>query len=217
MLQKLIDDELLKKQKEYDTRQKSGKFKPSALGRCYRYQILLQRNEPLSNPPDARLLRIFKVGNIFHDFVQGLLPPSSNEVKVESEDLFGYADVVTEDTVYDIKSQHSGAFWHLEKSNKKIEEERFANILQLSAYAWLLKKPKMCLVLISRNDLCIAEYFFKYEDWKDKLQHELDMLRMYQEEGKLPPAEPRAFKDKSGKSTECKRCWYRDLCKSLRR
>ena len=185
----------------------SGKFTPSFLGRCYRAQIWKRRGEKPTNPPDVRTLRVFKVGKLFHEFVQSYLPPHQVEVKVETEDIIGFADIVTNEEVMDIKTVHSRAFWHMAKSNYDITKEKFTNILQVMTYAYLLKKPKGRLIFISKDDLCVEEYGFHIDVWGEKVEKELKTLRSWWDSGGLPPAEPRAYGGK-----ECSYCNFRDLC-----
>ena len=219
MIQKLINDKLLAEQEERNKRVRSGKFSPSLFGRCYRMQYWNRKGEVITNPVDERSLRIFKAGKLFHDFVQNLLTDYEKEVKVETDDILGYADIVLPDEVVDLKSQHSKAFWWMTQPNYDINKEKFQNILQVVTYAWLLKKPKARLVFISKDDLCILEYGFNMERWYWAIEEELNTLRDYWVKG-LPPKKPRAYgidKNKKsptyGKPNECwKYCPYKNKC-----
>ena len=216
MIQHLIDEALAKEQEERKDRVRSGKWSPSSLGRCYRAQYWNRKNEPVTNPPDARTLRVFRCGQLFHDFVQQYLPEHQVEVEIDTPNLKGFADIVTEDTVYDIKSQHSGAFWYMQKADYKVEEKKLPNILQVMTYAVYLKKPFGCLVFISKDDMSIAEYRFATADWEDKVNNELDILDQLWINDTLPPAEPRCYKDaRTGKFKECQYCNYKDKCKEV--
>lgn len=208
-LQQLINESLKKEQQERLNKERSGKFSPSLLGRCFRCQILNRAGITPSNPPDERALRIFRCGKLFHDFVQNFLPNHQIEILCENDDFKGYADIVTEDTVYDIKSVHSGSFWYCKKEDYDVKKEKYHNWLQLTYYAWILKKPKIVLVQISKDDLCINEYVDFTDKWLENLQHEVDLLREeWKNYPKLPKAEPRFNK-------EGKYCSYRDKCKEI--
>lgn len=209
-VQKLIDKHLLKEQEDRKDRVRSGKFSPSSFGRCFRLQYWNRMNESPTNPPNIRSLRVFKVGYLFHEFVQGFIPDKDTEVKIETDDIIGFADIVTEDTVIDIKSQHSRGFWYMNKDTFDINVDKYANILQVMTYAYLLKKPKGQLVFISKDDLCMNEYVFYLEKWQPEVEKELSTLREYWDKGELPPAEPRAYKGKEGKY-----CQFQDKCLSL--
>ena len=206
-LQKLIDDALQKKQDARKDHVSSGKWKPSMLGRCYRAQFWARKNEPITNPPDERVLRIFAAGKLFHDFVQKLIPDSEIEVQVGNEDIFGYADVVDKDTVYDLKSQHSKGFWWMKKKEYDIKKEKYGNWLQVMTYVRLLGKLKGSLVFISKDDLCIAEYTEFLSNWEKELDNEFLKLNGFWKEDKLPDPEPRAYGGK-----ECQYCNWKYLC-----
>jgi len=211
-LQALINEALLKAQEERKNRERSGKFSPSQLGRCFRCQICNRANIPQSNPPDERSLRIFKCGHLFHDFVQSFIPDNQTEVLCENDDFKGFADVINGEVVYDIKSVHSGSFWYAQKEGYDVKKEKYHNWLQLAYYAWILKKPRIALVQISKDDLCINEYGDFTERWLDKLQAEIDELRWhwgnYSTQQALPSASPRF-------NREGKYCAYRDYCKGV--
>jgi len=213
-VQKLIDEALAKEQAARANRERSGKFNPSMFGACYRKQYYNRKNIQQSNPPDERTLRVFKVGKLFHNFAQSFYPEAQTEVKIEIEDVLGYADVVIDEAVIDIKSQHSRAFWWMEKTNYNINIEKKHNILQVVFYAWMLKKKEGRLVFVSKDDLCVAEYGFFAENWFPEVEEELKNLRQWWSSGTIPPQEPRLFgvgKDKKPK--ECGLyCSWRDYC-----
>lgn len=207
MIEKLINQHLTKQQAE--PRERSHKFNPSMFGRCYRAQIWNRKNEPQSNPPDERLLRVFKAGSLFHDFVQDIVIKETKaqvEVEVTTEDTKGFADIVTEHEVIDIKSVHSKAFWYMTKSTN-IGEDKKPNILQVMWYAKQLKKDTGRLIFVSKDDLCIQEYAFPLSKWVKEVDDELSILNAHWLKG-LPEALPRAF---SGK--ECTFCSFCDRCK----
>jgi len=174
-LQERIDQAL---QAEQDSRSGigSGKWKPSMLGRCYRAHYWARADEPRTNPPDARALRVFKAGHLFHDFAQGFFPLDQKEIKVENEDILGFADLVGEDIVRDIKSQHSRAFWYMQKKNCDIKKEKFTNWLQVAVYGKILNKPRISLVFISKDDLTIAEYVDFTNNWIETVDNEIRRL-----------------------------------------
>lgn len=222
MIQEIMDRKLQEEQDKRKNRVRSGKISPSSLGRCFRAQYWNRMNEPVTNPPDARLLRVFAVGHLFHSFVEDLLDVDT-EVKVETEDIYGFADVVGGDYVVDIKSVHSKKFWFLEKEDKVsiIERER-PYFLQTACYANILGKDKCGVVFVSKDDLCIKEYFVRTETILPELNKELQTVRMYWENKQLPPAIPRCYPSyRTNKTTktmelvghkECEYCNYRDKC-----
>ena len=216
-VQTLIDEELSKSRST--PRKRSGKFSPSSFGRCIRSQVWNRADVKKTNDVDERMLRVFKVGHLFHDFVQSVIvtndPTIQTEVKVEEDDVIGFADIVTEEGVVDIKTVHSGAFHYMKDD---ISESKKPNILQVAYYARKLGKGKFSLCFVSKDDLCIKEAsFIRNERWEKELDDELKNLRLawilYPE--KLPPAVPRAYKDKNGKCKECVFCSWKTLCEGL--
>ena len=207
-IQGMIDDALKPK-----PRKRSGKFSPSLFGRCYRAQIFNRKNEPVTNPPDSRVLRVFKAGNLFHDFVQQTLidkfPELKSEVLIDvDDDVVGYADLVNDIEVIDIKSQHSRAFHYMSKT-KDIGQDKKPNWLQVMYYAIALNKPAARLVFVSKDDLCIAEFHLKVDEyWKKEVSEELKILRMWWKKQELPPKNSRAYNGK-----ECDYCNWKDKCK----
>jgi hypothetical protein len=209
LIQDLIDTSLSEKQSLRDKKDPSGYISPSGFGGCFRKQYWQRKGEVKSNPIDARTLRMFQCGNLFHDFVQQFLPVHQVEVPCEVDDVRGRADIVTADTVYDIKSQHSKSFFYMNKEGYDVKKEKYGNWLQLACYAQILKKPNIVLVIISKDDLCIAEYHDETNQWNDAVARELAVIRGIWDKKELPEAEARAFK------SECSYCNYLDKCKEI--
>lgn len=206
LLQK-IDEALAKKQAERATKERSGLWSPSSFGRCLRAQYWNRLNEPYSDKPDARSLRVFAVGDLFHDFVQQFVPTAQVEVECKWEDVSGRADVVDETAVYDIKSQHSKGFHYMRQAGYDIKKEKECNWLQLATYGMILHKPNIHLVIISKDDLLVNEYADITTHWIPKVIEELKNLRGYWDKKELPPCQPRAYGGKEGKY-----CNWRSKC-----
>jgi DNA-directed RNA polymerase subunit RPC12/RpoP len=218
MIQEILDAELSSKEKH----QSSGLISPSALGQCYRRVWWARKNEPVSNPPDNRTLRVFAMGHMVEKFVVDNLllhyPDWQTQVEVTYEDVHGYADIVSPDEVMDVKSQHSRKFWWNTKEmqgGKDIKDMFMNNWLQVMTYAWYLNKPKARLIFVSKDDLCIQEYALDCDDyWKGLIDEELTKIRYYCGNKTIPPATPRLYwKEKEQKFGECEYCGYKDLCK----
>jgi hypothetical protein len=214
-IQQLIDEELAKK----EPRVRSGKYSPSSFGRCYRLQYWNRKDEPKTNLPDERTERVFKAGNLFHEFVQGIIlknqPTAEKEVLVEDDDFKGYADLVIGDEVTDIKSQHSGAFWYRDKKTwAEIEPQIKHHILQVVFYAYKLSKLSARIIYISKDDCCIQEYSFPTEKYLAEIEKEITDLKTIWAKQELPPALPRAYgvDKKTGKPKDCNYCSWKDLC-----
>jgi CRISPR/Cas system-associated exonuclease Cas4 (RecB family) len=93
------------------------------------------------------------------------------------------------------------------KKQYDIKKERNTNWLQLASYAKILNKPKISLVFISKDDLCIVEYVEFTKNWIENLEAEYKTLNDFWNSKILPPAKPRAYNGK-----ECQYCNYKDLC-----
>jgi hypothetical protein len=215
-IQKLIEDDLALK--EAEPRERSGKFSPSSFGRCFRYQIWNRKDLP-KEPIDSRTLRVFECGHIFENYVVDRVKKVHNgslqtQVLIEEEDIKGYADLVVEDEVCDVKSIHSRAFWYMDKEEFDVTVDKKPNILQVVYYANRLDKKNASLCFISKDDLCIKQYIFDTKKWSDVLDDELKRLRHYWATNELPDATPRAYMNKStGKFKECGYCPFSKLCK----
>jgi len=219
-IQTLIDEHL-KAERDKREHKSSGRYIASNLGKCYRAQYWYRKGEPVSNPPDERTYRVFAVGDIFHQFVQDIIAKQPNaqiEVSASNEDFACRADMVIDDEVYEIKSQHSRAFWYMTKS-ENIAEDKEPNILQGLMCAKMLGKVAVRLVFISKDDLCIAEYGFALShEWEEKLAQEIKTLNEIWDKQELPPACPRAYPKKKGDKieyAECGYCGWKTKCEEI--
>ncbi len=217
-IQQLLDEALANK----ETRVRSGKYSPSSFGRCYRLQFFNRKDEPKSNPTDERIERVFKAGNLFHEFVQGVIlannPTAQKEVLIEDDNFKGYADLVMGDEVIDLKSQHSKAFWYRnEKPWTEVEGQIKHHILQVAWYALRLDKKSARIVYISKDDLCIQEYPLEVKNYLAEINQEVDTLKEIWVNQELPKAEPRAYgiDKKTGKCKDCQYCSWLDKCKDI--
>jgi len=195
-------------EKMKEERERSGKFTPSRMGRCYRYQIAQRKELPESDPISPELVLTFDIGTMVHQYVQKFFKPTQCEVKVGAGDIVGYCDYVDSECVADFKTV---GFWQW----KKIENAKVSDIevnseqycYQLMTYAYLLDKPVGYLVFIKKDDMSIRQFEIKLEDWKERIERELAILREYWELDVLPKGEPRAYGGK-----ECQFCSYRSTC-----
>ena len=212
-IQKLIDAALLAEQCKQLTRERSGLWTPGKLGKCYRAQFWSRKKEPETNPPDLQALRRFKVGNLFHDYIQSFYPAAQIEVEVKAEDIIGYADLVIDDTVIDIKSVAEYAFKYFLAPEFDVNKEKDTNCMQVCTYAWLLNKPKASLIFVNIASVSTMEFVLNVDTWKPRIEAELKILRKIWNIQELPPALPRVYIDKkTGKSKECGYCPYLDKC-----
>ncbi len=204
-----IDDELLKKQEDRKTRKRSGKFSPSSFGKCYKAQILNRLNYP-QEPLGLGTLRIFQIGNMFHEFCQSYYPKHWCEVKIEEEDVLGFADVVTREECVDFKTVNSMAIKYLpqEGDYQKLQASKLGNILQVVWYSMILKKEYARIVFIGKDNFFTVDFVLETDQWKALVEEELVRLREYWKQKKLPEGLPRAYNGK-----ECTYCGFKKACK----
>jgi CRISPR/Cas system-associated exonuclease Cas4 (RecB family) len=222
LLQDKIDLDLISKAKKNESRERSGKFGASSYGKCFRAQVMNRQNVKPSNPLTIDTLHMFEAGKLIHDYVQQYYP-GQTEIKVESEHFIGYADIVTDDAVIDIKSVNPAYFFHSGFGEKRktfsvseidavILRKKVMNILQVADYALQLCKPVIKLVYFSRDlsyGIRAHEWSDQTANWEQAVKDEKDTLVKLWEAKELPPKAPRLYDGK-----ECQYCPYYDKQKA---
>jgi len=207
----VFDRELLRIQREEQKEEYHGKFRPSSLGRCYRYQIKQRRQDPITNPIPVKTLRVFWIGKLIHTMLQELFPKECCEVPFSWDDIQGSADLVM-DRVWDFKSIKHYPFTLLKKKDFDIRS-KLPEVLQTMMYTRAHEKEVGVLVFVDKNTMEFHEIELKLVDWINELHKELSTLRRYWDANlshdMLPAIKPRAYGGK-----ECGYCVYRDACKS---
>lgn len=224
-LQEKINEELVRISKEREGRERSGKFGASSFGKCYRAQVYNRLNIPPSEPLEIQTLHMFEAGKLVHDYIQQYYKGAECEVKVDDNDFIGYADIVLDDIVYDIKSVNPNYFFFGYKDKKKVEfsvaeinalipTKKFQNILQVAEYAIRLNKPRIGLVFFSRDlsyGIRAHEWTDQTENWKDAVMQEraelLSAWLKHKEAGNIPAPLPRLYDGK-----ECSYCSWKTYC-----
>ena len=217
-VQELIDQEIASKQHK---REFSGKVSASLLGQCRRRQFYsIFRVEP-TNPPDERVLRVFKAGNLFHDFVQGLVVKQGYEIEKDYQDdiVSIRVDLINDEEVAEIKSVHSYKFGHLtrELKTKTLWEINPEHIMQVVLGALKFNRKKIRIIYVSKDDLCIKEFEMTVTNkYKKATEEEVSAVALLIKLGTLPEGKPRLYGDsvdkKTGLPKECFYCDYRDRC-----
>ena len=202
---RLIDICLLEEQSKRKDRERSGKFNPSSFGRCYRAQYWNRKNEPVSNPPDIKSLRRFKQGIYTHRLNQDFLPKGTTEIKVETDDVLGFADYVDSDGVLDYKCTDFMKYENI--PTPKYIEENPEKFLQCCFYAIELKKKYVVIAPTRFGTFNVIKHIDLADNWKERLNNELTTLRMWWDKDLLPPAIPRCWGGK-----ECIYCNWRSKC-----
>lgn len=210
-IQKTINDAILKEQEERKDRKGSGLWKPSQLGRCYRLQVFAREGIPPTNPPDIPSVKRMDLGTLIHKYIQDKFDKKQVEIEVKAKDVYGFADLVSEDTVADIKTVTDWSYKFIAKANlEKIRKEKVTNWLQVATYGLILKKPKVKLFFVNIKDINkVQEFEDDLSYWQPKVNEEFKALRHWWTQD-LPPAEPRAFNGK-----DCDYCAWKDYCKGV--
>jgi hypothetical protein len=207
---KLIETELLRQQEEGKKRERSGKWSPSRLGRCMRFQYWSRACEPETNLPDITALKRFDVGHLFHDYIQGFFKGVDVEVLIETDDIKGYADIVDKDEVIDIKSVNDFSFKYLLEKDFDVDKAKPENCLQVASYAKLLNKPRASLLFINTKNLATVQCEVDLDLWTPKVESELFVLKGYWDSKTLPGAKPRCYGGR-----ECSYCSYLKKCNQV--
>lgn len=217
--QKILND-WLRQETEKRKEKKIDAFHASSLGQCKRKQIYRRMNEPESNPPDDRALRIFAVGDIFHEFMQkkaeeaGVLVAKEQSIKNEEYNYSGRYDALIEKDgkklLYDFKTQHSQSFHYMQENGTGVDEGKK---LQIVSYAVMGNLPvdECRLLFLSKDDLCMMEVPVRVKDYKDKVIAELKELNQFYKEKKIPDQIPEIENGKA--NWQCTYCAFKDNCR----
>lgn len=198
-------------QEKRKNRPSSGKISPSSFGWCYRRQWYKAHGQEVTDPASFQSWCKMRLGKLIHDEFQSMYPKECCEVKVETNDCFGYADIVQDDRVIDIKSQSDWAFKYHAKKGYDIALEKVDNWLQVAFYAMILGKETIELDFINQKQTSdIVEYEEKTIKWIPKVEVEIRNIKE-KIKGEIPPKEPRLYGGK-----ECKwstgSCQYYTIC-----
>jgi len=211
MISEILEKRILEEQEERKTRERSGLFNPSSMGRCYRFIYWNRKNEEPSNPLTLDTLKFFRAGEIYHRDIQSLLPKEEVEVAFQVEDFSLRVDWLTDSFCADFKTINNWGWKIIQKKTKEeIEQDKITNVLQVMVECHLLKREIGILIFIHKDDYKMHELVLNLKDWQSKLDEDLRIMRDYWSKQELPPAEPRAYGGK-----ECNYCCYKDKCVAL--
>ena len=112
---------------------------------------------------DIDLLKIFRIGVLFHDFIQSNLfqdafteVPTSYKVN-ENISIVGRADILLGDTIIELKTTS----WEVKQINQK-------HIAQIMFYLGSLKKKKGIIAYVNKKDFSIQEFSVEFSESKFK-------------------------------------------------
>lgn len=169
---------------------------PSKLGSCLTGVYLERAGAEPDEPLDDRTLRVFSVGTMLEDWLVKALekqyPHIERQARVEWPEMnvSGYADLVVDfgngkKIVYEIKSRHSRAFWHMTKEGKPSRHHEY----QAWIYCKVLNIEESRLIYLSKDDLAIQEYsvFLNDKRLEQEVADEINLLNRAWKENLPPP------------------------------
>ena len=211
-LTKTIDDHIANSRGDH---QPSDNFYATELGSCSRKAVLRRaRFEP--EPFDERTLRVFKVGEILHKFVQDILKIEGLLVATEEPakqwGISGRIDAVVEvegrNILFEIKSVNSRKFSYL---NSESDPHYY---MQTTFYQMVLQEKynfsSTRLIYLSKDDLRIKEIEIPVERWKPKVEENIKELQEAWENWKNDKVLPDVLEKGNWK---CKYCNLKSACK----
>lgn len=160
---------------------------------------------------DTRVLQVFKVGDLVHEYIQSLLrekygadvevPIREEIIQEKSIEMHGRVDVLVDDTPYELKT-----------TAVLPTAPREHHIAQLTAYLHLLGVRKGYVVYVEKNTINVAQYPVRYDSalWETivrKVETVHDAVEEYQRGGDWA----RAFEDVAP-SWECRYCVHKQIC-----
>ncbi len=215
-----------------------GFLHPSGLFGCARRAVYEFTGTPKSDPPDARAKRVFRVGNILHEFAQAAMSKHpgtvivANEVKVFDPErrLKGSADsvVLLADgswLVVEIKSINSWGFKKggLPKADHRLQAACYLSILRRYGASATVNgvdftipplgsDSKVRFCYISKDDLKIEEFDVELTpELEAEIENQLFVIETAILEHELPPRLPYVVstrKDTYGQMVKDPLCGY---------
>jgi len=224
LIEEVINKAIADKNKKRG-KSKATSFWVSSAYSCNRKRYWARNNEPKTNPPAPRALRVFHVGDMFHAWIQKEIKKYAAGFEVEyyikddktfGETISGYIDCIarfnSKTTLYEFKSINSRGFKFLAKKKYGASP---SHIMQAMTYLSILKTTKekkidnVRIVYVDKDSLRVKEVEIPAnkkilkavkDDWKECMG--------FWKKKQLPPAKP-----KSG--WECSYCPFRKKCKEL--
>lgn len=202
-------------EKESNIAPETDYFRASDTGKCLRMRYMKRLGIDYTKKPDKRINRVFKAGDLFHDYLQGLTRRAGISIAQEGlvfdEDLqvVGHfddlLDIDGKIRVADYKSKHSWGFKYL--YDEGAQED---HIKQATLYAYLISKngyvlanyegdelkesiwyppreiDEITIYYISKDDLRVAEFTYKKGLYLDSVIGEYKKLVKAFKEKKVP-------------------------------
>lgn len=205
-------------------------FRGSKLGSCLRQQYYEATGEPVTNPFEDRLYRIFEQGHVIAQTFErnlkasGLFRQFLSEVPVSMPEynFSGNIDhlVIWKDTdrveVIEMKSMNSNGFKYLKgpKAEHAIQAASYAVALERNGYNADAEDPTIDarVVYVSKDDFLISEYTIGRE-WYDKAIRVLEIGNKFKEQGRIPFRLPVPEGKDPKKMWPCAGCQWLTKCR----
>ena len=208
---KLVSNFLHKEIREKQT----GRYYPSEAGNCIR-KVWFSYKIPKETHDE--LMKIFEVGNMFHDFVVDVIKSEKNpDVELLESEMplqLQLDDVVISGRVDDIiLLKVSGEKIIVEvKSTSSLEYAKPSEsyVMQLQLYMHSLKVDKGMILFIEKNTMQCKWFNLSYN--KDIVNKAIERIKKLHEslvKNKMPEPEARA---RAEMSWMCKKCNYKEEC-----
>jgi len=156
----------------------------SSLGTCLRGQYI-QRLGIVKKEFTDRELRVFKCGKMFEEWITSLLEKEPNikiekqvRVEIKDWDASGIIDLIAEyngeKKIYELKTKHSKAFWHMQKDGKPMRQHQ----QQLWFYLKATGIKDGSLLYLEKDALSILEYPVRLDDenLEKEVREQLELL-----------------------------------------
>jgi CRISPR/Cas system-associated exonuclease Cas4 (RecB family) len=217
-VQEVIDFKLA----EREAKERTGWY-CSDFGKCPVGLWMERKGFQKTSPFDARLIRVFKMGDLVEKFVIESLGEEVMEtqgsIEIPEVSVRGRFDVLTrEPRLLEVKSMHSNGFhWRMKAGFQPLPQHK----AQVMMYLHVLKEKypdlKADLVYVSKDDGLIQQIPIYYDPkLMAKILEFFGMLETCWKEDKLPPLpESKEFDEVKGKwsvNFTAKSCNYHGVC-----
>ena len=201
-------------------------FRGSKLGSCLRQQYYDATGEPVTNPFEDRLYRIFEQGHVIAETFErnlkasGLFSVFKSEVPVtipeynfsgNIDHLVQWAET-DQLEVIEMKSMNSNGFKYLKgpKPEHAIQAASYAVALERTLDPSI--KVNARVVYVSKDDFLISEYTIDRE-WYAKVIRVLEVGNKFKEQGRIPPQLPVPEGKNPLKMWPCGGCQWLTKCR----
>jgi len=202
-IQNIINEAVKKERKEKE----QMSWYASSLGSCLTGAYLIRKGI-VKKEFDDKKLRIFAAGRMFEDWLIDLLIKKNEKFDTQARvewpemNLTGYADLVINGLVYEIKTINSWGFKYLRDSGAKDQHK-----MQLWTYLRGLGKKEGRIIYLEKDTLSVMEFPLMIDDPIQKqVVDELTILNKAWEQQLPPPP----IKDK--KDWRYRFCSVHDTC-----